>query len=84
MLGLPREEGLAVDMFAGGMFFHRHAAFDGRVAIPVGQAVAAEAGADHQVDVLHVAARSQVGHQVPERGSVEFGLEIAYVAFPLV
>src|SRR5690606_9642010 len=44
----------------------------GRVAIPVGQAVAAEAGQDHQVDVLYVGAlRHQVFGQPTEDGRLD-------------
>ena len=46
----------------------------GGFAIPVGQAVAAEAGEDHQVDVLHVGALlDQVVAEAAERGGFEFG-----------
>ena len=45
----------------------------GRLAIPVGQAIAAEAGEIHQVDVLHVAAFAQMFHQPAESGSFERG-----------
>jgi hypothetical protein len=46
------------------------------LAVPVGQAVAAEAGEVHQIQVLHLGALAQVPHQVPEGvgrgGVVEF------------
>ncbi len=45
----------------------------GRVLIPVRQAVAAEAGEIHQVDVLHVGARAQMVDEAPEHGGLEFG-----------
>ena len=37
------------------------------------QAVTAEAGQVHHVDVLHVGARAQMRHQAPESGSFQFG-----------
>ena len=45
-----------------------------RLRYPVGQAVAAEAGQNHQIDVLHVLAFIKVGNQSSERGGFEFGL----------
>src|SRR5690606_15703041 len=52
--GLPLVERLAVHDRACLVLVERDAVFRGRLAIPIGQAVAAEAGEDHQVDVLHV------------------------------
>jgi hypothetical protein len=60
---LPVGERLAVNGGAGFVLRHADAALFGGFAVPVGQAVAAEAGEDHQIDVLHVAA---VVHEVPE------------------
>ena len=45
-----------------------------RVAVPVGQAVAAEAGEVHQVDVLDVGAFAQVVDKPPERRRLEVAL----------
>src|SRR5262245_38425349 len=45
----------------------------GRLLHPVGQAVAAEAGEIHQIDVLHVGARARVLDQAPEYGGFELG-----------
>src|SRR5262245_15352902 len=45
----------------------------GRLLHPVGQAVAAEPGEIHQIDVLHVGARAQVLDQAPEYGGFELG-----------
>src|SRR5690606_25761918 len=59
VLRLPLRERLAVDGFAGLVPVHLKAARLRRLAIPVGQTVAAEAGEDHQVDVLHVRALLQ-------------------------
>src|SRR5215470_17416828 len=43
------------------------------LAVPARQAVAAEAGQIHQVDVLNVGALLQVRDQAPEGGGFEFG-----------
>src|SRR5262249_23409812 len=40
---------------------------------PVRQAIAAEAGKIHQVDVLHVGALAQMLDEAPERGGLELG-----------
>jgi hypothetical protein len=53
--------GSPVNRLARLVLAHREAARFRGFAIPVGQAVAAEAGQDHQVDVLHVGA---VVHEV--------------------
>src|SRR5216683_3290770 len=45
----------------------------GRGAVPFGQAVAAEAGEVHQVDILHVGALAQMRHQRAERRGFELG-----------
>ena len=45
-------------------------------AIPLGEAVPAEAGEVHQVDVLHVGALAQMRHQRPERGGLELGPQV--------
>src|SRR3546814_1791734 len=51
VLRLPLRERLAVDRLARFVPRHHQAAGLHRLAVPVGEAVAAEAGADHQVDV---------------------------------
>ena len=72
--GLPFLIGHAVDDLARFVLGQRNAVLLGRIAIPVGQAVAAEAGKVHQVDVLHVAAFAQMRDQTAEGGGLEFGL----------
>jgi len=52
---------------------HVEALVLGGGAIPLGEAVAAEAGEVHQVDVLHVRPLAQLRHQRPERGRFEGG-----------
>src|SRR5215217_1255313 len=54
VLGLPGLVRHAVDEFAALVLAQRHALLVGRVLHPVGEAVAAEAGEIHQVEVLHV------------------------------
>ena len=72
MLRLPLLIGHAVDRLAAlvladgdpfgvGLFLH-----------PVGQAVAAEAGQIHQIDVLDVGPGAQVADQAPENGGFQF------------
>lgn len=56
----PLRKGFAVDAFARCVLVHGHATRLRRVAVPVGQTIAAEAAGNHQVDVLHVAARMQM------------------------
>src|SRR5262245_41825618 len=58
--GLPVLEGHAVDHLAGPLLAELEATGAGRLLVPVGEAVAAEAGQVHQVDGLHVAARARV------------------------
>ena len=70
---LPLGIGHAVDHFAGFVLGHREAAGLGRLAVPVGQAVPAEAGEVHQVDVLDVAALAEMLDEPPEGGGLEFG-----------
>src|SRR5262249_14398888 len=83
MLGLPLRERLAVDALAGLILCHRLSALFGSLAIPVGEAVATEAGQDHQVDVLHVGARGiQMLQQAAERCGIEFVVGVAHMSFP--
>ena len=56
MHGLPLRKRRAVDAFARLILAEVDAALGGRFAVPVGEAVAAETGQDHQVDVLHIRA----------------------------
>src|SRR5690606_12526649 len=72
VLRLPLREGFSVQRFAGLVPAHVDAACLRRVAIPVGQAVATEAGEDHQVDVLHVRPLlEQVFAQAAEDGGLD-------------
>ena len=72
----PFVVGHAVDQLAGLVVGHRLAALLRGGAIPLGQAVPAEAGEVHQVDVLHVGALAQMRHQRPERGGLELGPQV--------
>src|SRR5262245_61807414 len=64
----------AVDDLAALVLAHRHAFFVGGVLHPVGEAIAAEAGEIHQVDILHVGACPQVLDQAAIDGGFEFQL----------
>src|SRR5262249_16385234 len=59
-------------------------AFLGRGAVPFGQAIAAEPGEVHQVDVLHVGALAQMLYQATKSGRLELnaGL-VVHVSAPL-
>src|SRR5262249_751135 len=70
---LPLLERHAVDRLAALVLGEWHALGVGRVLHPVREAVAAEAGEIHHVDVLHVGARAQMLEQAPERSSFELG-----------
>src|SRR5580700_502279 len=76
MLGAPFVVGHAVDDLAAFVLGHRQAFGVGRVLHPVGQAVAAEAGQIHQVDVLHVGAGAQVLDQPAVDGGFKLGLVV--------
>jgi hypothetical protein len=71
---LPFAVGHAVDDLPRLLLRHLDAGRAGRVAIPVGEAVAAEAGEIHQVDVLHVGARAKVREERAERRRLEVAL----------
>src|SRR5262245_27263386 len=71
ILRLPFLERHAVHGLAALVLRHCHALGVGGILHPVRQAVAAEAGEVHQVDVLHVGARAQMLEQAPERGGFE-------------
>src|SRR5215470_8565794 len=70
---LPFRERHAVDPLAALVLGHRHPACIGGILHPVRQAVAAEPGKVHQIDILDVRARTQMLEQAPERGGLEFG-----------
>src|SRR5262245_1351172 len=73
VLGLPLVIRHAVNDLARLGIWHLDALLAGLFAIPARQAVAAEAGQIHQVDVLNIGALPQVLHQAAERGGLEFG-----------
>src|SRR6267154_5290557 len=73
VFGLPLLIRHAVDRFAALVLAERDAGLVGLLLHPVGQAVAAEAGEIHQVDVLHVDPRAQMVDQTPEDGCFELG-----------
>ena len=72
VLGAPLVVGHAVDDFAALLLAHRDALGVGCVFHPVGETVAAKAGQIHQIDVLHVSARTQVLDQAAVDGGFEF------------
>src|SRR3972149_6061327 len=72
VLGAPLLVGHAVDHCAAFLLGHGQALGGGRLLHPVRQAVAAEAGEIHQVDVLHVGALAQVRDEAPVDGGFEF------------
>lgn len=50
-----------------------HAQFLGSRMVPFGQAIAAEIGDDHELDVLHLGMRAEMIHQPAEYRGLEFG-----------
>src|SRR6185437_15798796 len=54
----------------------RHAPLGGGLLVPVREAVAAEAGKVHEVDVLHVGAVAEVLHQPPESRGFELRRQV--------
>src|SRR6185437_12707508 len=72
IFGAPFVVRHAVDDFAALLLRHRHAALVGGILHPVGEAVAAESGEIHEVDVLYVGARAQMLDQSTENGGFEF------------
>src|SRR5260370_19654517 len=73
VLGLPFVVRHAVDDLARLGIGDLDTLFARLLAIPARQAIAAEAGQVHQVEVLHVGALLQVRDQAAEGGSFEFG-----------
>src|SRR4029079_4644284 len=71
VLGLPLLERLAVDDLSALVPGHRNALGVGGVLHPVRQAIAAEAGEIHHVDVLHVGAATQMLDQALVDGGLE-------------
>src|SRR5579883_53191 len=74
VLGLPLLVRHAVDDLARLGIGYFDALLARLLAIPARQAIAAETGQVHQVDVLHVRARPQMLDQAAEGGGLEFGL----------
>src|SRR5262244_3634099 len=72
VLRLPLVIGHAVDDLAGLGVAERDAALLGGRPVPFGQAIAAEAGEVHQVDVLYIRALAQMRDQLPEGGGLQF------------
>src|ERR1700751_4843088 len=70
---LPGLIGDAVDRPAALVLAHGNALCVGGVLHPVGQAVAAEAGEIHQVDVLDIGPFTQMVDETPEGGGFDFG-----------
>src|SRR5215218_8426055 len=73
ILRFPLLERHAVDRFAALILAHWHALGVRCFLHPVGEAIAAEAGEIHHVDILHVGTRAQMVEQTPEGGGFEFG-----------
>src|SRR3954447_23023454 len=71
MLGLPFLIRHAIDRLTALVLGHRHAAGVSGLLHPVRQAIAAEGGENHPVDVLHVGARARMLQKAPERGGPE-------------
>ena len=82
MLRFPLRERFAVDALARGVLVDCYATLGGGLSIPVGEAVATEASADHQVDVLHVASGAQVVEQMPECCGFQFDVEFSHGIVP--
>src|SRR4051812_5126705 len=84
MFGFPLRERLAVNALARLVLAEVHAALGGRFAIPVGEAVAAETGEYHQVDVLHIGALLVEMRKQPAEGrGFELGILIVHSRSPL-
>src|SRR3984893_1892952 len=72
IFGFPGLVGHAVDRLAAFVLGKRQALLVGGVLQPVGQAVAAEAGEIHQIEVLDVGALAQMPDQAAKSGGFEF------------
>src|SRR5262245_29454017 len=73
---LPFLVGHAVDDLARGVLRELHASLGGRLLVPIGEAVAAEAGEVHEVDVLHIGALAEVLDEPPEGGGFELRRQV--------
>src|SRR5262245_61036229 len=71
---LPLGIGHAIDMGARVLAGDSEALGPGGLLIPVGQAIAAEAGQIHQVDVLDIGASAQMLHKTAEHRGFKLGL----------
>src|SRR4051812_12064943 len=74
VLRLPLLVGHAVDLLAALVFGERDALRVCCFLHPVTEAIAAEAREIHQIDVLHLAARTQMLDEAAEHRSLELGL----------
>src|SRR5204862_1330975 len=70
--------GHAVDDLARLGIAERDALLLGRGAVPFRQAVAAEAGEVHQIDILYIGAFAQMRDQRAERGRFELGAGLVF------
>lgn len=73
MFRLPLAERHAIHRLARIVLAQRDALLNGGIAVPVREAIPAEAGEDHQVDVLHVCARM---HQMVAKAAEGRGLKL--------
>src|SRR5271166_1241856 len=66
---MPRLPGLVghpIDAFAGLLLRDGEPALDGRLLIPIGEAIPAETRQIHQIDVLHPSVLAQMRNEPPE------------------
>src|SRR5690349_6494735 len=73
MARLPLRVGHAINDLASLALFERQAAGPGGVLVPVRQAIPAEPGKVHEVDVLHVGPFPKMFDEPPECRRLEFG-----------
>src|SRR3546814_10369353 len=83
VLGFPLGVRHAVNHFAGIIEADLDLAFIGSCLVPLGQAVAAEAGEVHQVDVLHILAAVQMGRSEEHTSELQSLMRISYAVFCL-
>src|SRR3954452_24449604 len=74
VLRLPLLIGHAVDLLTALVLSERNTLVVGGFLHPVAEAIAAQAREIHQVDVLHLGARTQMLDEAAEHRGVEFGL----------
>ena len=63
MVAFPVRDTHPVDVLLGGGVVEVRVCLFGSSGIPLGQAVTTKSGESHQVDILHIAARLQMGYQ---------------------